>query len=176
MHQLFIFRRILLLLLISCDKKRRGGTVRGNMPSIFIASGSNPETTERNDLIVSRFNLLWLTGVRLTANVSSLSFWTGVFELQIPPWILSFNLIGVFCRERPAAIPIEIKSIDDTSNFDEFPDSDILTPSGLQHVSVQLLMFASLCSWRLKPFFFSCSCSCFQPGGGRPEEQGLGLH
>lgn len=34
-------------------------------------------------------------------------------------------------RERPAAIPIEIKSIDDTSNFDEFPDSDILTPSGM---------------------------------------------
>ncbi|CAF88340.1 unnamed protein product, partial [Tetraodon nigroviridis] len=33
------------------------------------------------------------------------------------------------CRERPAAIPIEIKSIDDTSNFDEFPDSDILTPT-----------------------------------------------
>lgn len=25
-------------------------------------------------------------------------------------------------RERPAAIPVEVKSIDDTSNFDEFPD------------------------------------------------------
>ncbi|XP_063072041.1 serine/threonine-protein kinase 38 isoform X1 [Engraulis encrasicolus] len=32
-------------------------------------------------------------------------------------------------RERPAAIPIEIKSIDDTSNFDEFPESDILQPA-----------------------------------------------
>uniref|UniRef100_A0AAZ3SGR9 non-specific serine/threonine protein kinase n=1 Tax=Oncorhynchus tshawytscha TaxID=74940 RepID=A0AAZ3SGR9_ONCTS len=31
-------------------------------------------------------------------------------------------------RERPAAISIEIKSIDDTSNFDEFPESDILQP------------------------------------------------
>ncbi len=28
-------------------------------------------------------------------------------------------------RERPAAIPIEVKSIDDTSNFDEFPDVDL---------------------------------------------------
>ena len=28
-------------------------------------------------------------------------------------------------RDRPAAIPIEIKSIDDTSNFDEFPDVDL---------------------------------------------------
>lgn len=31
-------------------------------------------------------------------------------------------------RERPAAISIEIKSIDDTSNFDDFPESDILQP------------------------------------------------
>lgn len=28
-------------------------------------------------------------------------------------------------RERPAAIPVEVKSIDDTSNFDEFPDVDL---------------------------------------------------
>lgn len=33
-----------------------------------------------------------------------------------------------FHRERPAAISIEIKSIDDTSNFDDFPESDILQP------------------------------------------------
>ncbi|PWA14632.1 hypothetical protein CCH79_00014317 [Gambusia affinis] len=32
-------------------------------------------------------------------------------------------------RERPAAISIEIKSIDDTSNFDDFPESDILQPA-----------------------------------------------
>lgn len=25
-------------------------------------------------------------------------------------------------RERPAAIPVDVRSIDDTSNFDEFPD------------------------------------------------------
>ena len=25
-------------------------------------------------------------------------------------------------RERPAAIPVSVKSIDDTSNFDDFPD------------------------------------------------------
>uniref|UniRef100_A0A452E028 Protein kinase C-terminal domain-containing protein n=1 Tax=Capra hircus TaxID=9925 RepID=A0A452E028_CAPHI len=31
--------------------------------------------------------------------------------------------------ERPAAISIEIKSIDDTSNFDVFPESDILKPT-----------------------------------------------
>ena len=28
-------------------------------------------------------------------------------------------------RERPAAIPVTVKSIDDTSNFDEFPDVEL---------------------------------------------------
>lgn len=32
-------------------------------------------------------------------------------------------------RERPAAIPVQVKSIDDTSNFDEFPDVDLKIPS-----------------------------------------------
>ena len=31
-------------------------------------------------------------------------------------------------RERPAAIPVEVNSIDDTSNFDEFPDVDLKIP------------------------------------------------
>uniref|UniRef100_A0AAY4EIL4 non-specific serine/threonine protein kinase n=1 Tax=Denticeps clupeoides TaxID=299321 RepID=A0AAY4EIL4_9TELE len=41
-------------------------------------------------------------------------------------------------RERPAAIPIEIKSIDDTSNFDEFPESDILQPTVSNHSEADL--------------------------------------
>ena len=32
-------------------------------------------------------------------------------------------------RERPAAIPVEVKSIDDTSNFDDFPDVDLEIPA-----------------------------------------------
>lgn len=32
-------------------------------------------------------------------------------------------------RERPAAIPVTIRSIDDTSNFDDFPDVDLKIPS-----------------------------------------------
>uniref|UniRef100_A0A0A9X946 Serine/threonine-protein kinase tricornered n=1 Tax=Lygus hesperus TaxID=30085 RepID=A0A0A9X946_LYGHE len=32
-------------------------------------------------------------------------------------------------RERPAAIPVDVKSIDDTSNFDEFPDVKLEIPS-----------------------------------------------
>ncbi|XP_077966799.1 serine/threonine-protein kinase 38-like [Styela clava] len=34
-------------------------------------------------------------------------------------------------RDRPAAIPVQVKSLTDTSNFDEFPDSDI-KPEQLQ--------------------------------------------
>ncbi|XP_021352926.1 serine/threonine-protein kinase tricorner-like isoform X1 [Mizuhopecten yessoensis] len=32
-------------------------------------------------------------------------------------------------RERPAAIPVEVKSIDDTSNFDDFPEIDLKWPT-----------------------------------------------
>lgn len=51
--------------------------------------------------------------------------------------VWNISLPALISRERPAAIPIEIKSIDDTSNFDEFPDSDILTPTSTLPVSVQ---------------------------------------
>ena len=32
-------------------------------------------------------------------------------------------------RERPAAISVDVKSIDDTSNFEDFPDVDIKIPA-----------------------------------------------
>jgi len=41
-------------------------------------------------------------------------------ELKLAPFFR-----GVYCdhiRERPAAIPVEVRSIDDTSNFDDFSD------------------------------------------------------
>lgn len=34
-------------------------------------------------------------------------------------------LFSFFISERPAAIPVEVKSIDDTSNFDDFPDVEL---------------------------------------------------
>jgi hypothetical protein len=51
----------------------------------------------------------------------------------------------VYFRDRPAPIPIEVKSIDDTSNFDEFPDLDMnFEPSGkdikLTSIHVYLLL------------------------------------
>ena len=33
-----------------------------------------------------------------------------------------------FCRERPAAISVNVKSFDDTSNFDDFPEVDLPIP------------------------------------------------
>lgn len=38
------------------------------------------------------------------------------------------RLIAFGRRERPAAIPVHVKSIDDTSNFDDFSDADIRWP------------------------------------------------
>lgn len=58
------------------------------------------------------------------------SFWRKGL-IRLTRTILTFIILAsVLGRERPAAISIEIKSIDDTSNFDEFPESDILKPTG----------------------------------------------
>ncbi|XP_072123489.1 serine/threonine-protein kinase 38-like isoform X4 [Mobula birostris] len=50
----------------------------------------------------------------------------GVDEIKNHPFFEGIDWEHI--RERPAAIPIEIRSIDDTSNFDDFPDSGILQP------------------------------------------------
>ncbi|XP_026672330.1 serine/threonine-protein kinase tricorner isoform X5 [Ceratina calcarata] len=44
----------------------------------------------------------------------------GVEELKLAPFFRGVDWEHI--RERPAAIPVEVLSIDDTSNFDEFPD------------------------------------------------------
>ena len=54
--------------------------------------------------------------VKCLDDIKALSFFSGVDWAHI--------------RERPAAIPMQIKSIDDTSNFDEFPDVDLDIPTG----------------------------------------------
>jgi len=46
------------------------------------------------------------------------------YETDIFWGALTDSLVCIF-RDRPAAIQIEVKSIDDTSNFDEFPDIDL---------------------------------------------------
>ncbi|KAK4337017.1 hypothetical protein RND71_044197 [Anisodus tanguticus] len=50
----------------------------------------------------------------------------GVEELKLHPFFKDVDWEHI--RERPAAIPVEVKSIDDTSNFDEFPDVDLKIP------------------------------------------------
>lgn len=105
-----------------------------------------------------------------------------VFSVSLSP-ILTLNSVLTpplprhGSRERPAAIPIEIKSIDDTSNFDEFPDSDILTPTGtgpfsLKHPAHLLPLLCELIQFNPSPY----SRPSIQPERGGPEEQRLGLH
>merc|ERR1712037_365142 len=49
-------------------------------------------------------------------------------DIQTIPWFKGVDWEHI--RERPAAIPVEVKSIDDTSNFDDFPDVDLTIPAG----------------------------------------------
>lgn len=51
----------------------------------------------------------------------------GVEEIKQHPFFKGVDWDHI--RERPAAIPVEVKSIDDTSNFDDFPDVDLKIPS-----------------------------------------------
>lgn len=44
----------------------------------------------------------------------------GIDELKSVPFFRGVDWEHI--RERPAAIPVEVRSIDDTSNFDDFPD------------------------------------------------------
>jgi len=46
-----------------------------------------------------------------------------VSDIQNLPWFQAVDWDHI--RERPTAIPVDVKAIDDTSNFDEFPDVDL---------------------------------------------------
>jgi serine/threonine kinase 38 len=52
----------------------------------------------------------------------------GVDEIKCHPFFNGIDWENI--RERPAAIKVTVKSIDDTSNFDDFPDADLRVPVG----------------------------------------------
>ncbi|XP_046996444.1 serine/threonine-protein kinase tricornered isoform X1 [Schistocerca americana] len=51
----------------------------------------------------------------------------GMDELKLVPFFKGVDWDHI--RERPAAIPVEVRSIDDTSNFDDFPDVKLEIPA-----------------------------------------------
>nr|CDS16541.1 NDR protein kinase [Echinococcus granulosus] len=51
----------------------------------------------------------------------------GLEQFRKHPFFVNVDWENI--RERPAAIPVQIRSIDDTSNFDEFPDEDLTWPN-----------------------------------------------
>lgn len=51
----------------------------------------------------------------------------GINEVKVHPFFRGVDWDHI--RERPAAVPVQVKSIDDTSNFDDFPDVDLKIPS-----------------------------------------------
>ena len=48
---------------------------------------------------------------------------TDIKDMKKLNWVA--NVDWEHIRERPAAIPVTVKSIDDTSNFDEFPEVEL---------------------------------------------------
>ncbi|KAG5212421.1 hypothetical protein JEQ12_014850, partial [Ovis aries] len=70
---------------------------------------------------------------------------SGVEEIKSHPFFEGVDWGHI--RERPAAIPIEIKSIDDTSNFDDFPESDILQPGKVLMEGNQCIASSHLSPW-----------------------------
>ena len=53
--------------------------------------------------------------------------------------------MNVEYRERPAAVSVSVKSFDDTSNFDEFPDVDLPIPVTSNTVTGQPYKVMLLC-------------------------------
>lgn len=82
----------------------------------------------------------------------------GIEELKCVPFFRGVDWEHI--RERPAAIPVEVQSIDDTSNFDDFPD-----------VTLEIREFCEfeMCIVEhkiLKYFFFALTASAPLPQDG----------
>ncbi|KAI4488756.1 hypothetical protein M0802_011266 [Mischocyttarus mexicanus] len=73
----------------------------------------------------------------------------GIEELKLAPFFRGVDWEHI--RERPAAIPVEVRSIDDTSNFDEFPDVKLEIREWIYYYDVALTFevcsFCSLIYW-----------------------------
>lgn len=61
-------------------------------------------------------------------NFSRLGSQRGIEDVKSIPFFRN-SVDWEHIRERPAAILVEVKSIDDTSNFDDFPDVDLEIPT-----------------------------------------------
>lgn len=72
-----------------------------------------PISAEAHDLI---------TGLLRDAE-SRLGAQGGLEQFRRHPFFAGLDWTNL--RDRPAAIPVHVRSIDDTSNFDEFPDEDL---------------------------------------------------
>ena len=67
--------------------------------------------------------------------------WAELFEMSWVCWL--------YFSDRPAAIPVDVKSIDDTSNFDEFPDVDLKWRKYILHNPTATLCSVSIMYWSL---------------------------
>uniref|UniRef100_A0A673KH28 non-specific serine/threonine protein kinase n=1 Tax=Sinocyclocheilus rhinocerous TaxID=307959 RepID=A0A673KH28_9TELE len=101
------------------NSKRKAETWKRNRRQLAFSTVGTPDYIAPEVFMQTGYNKLcdwWSLGVIM-------------FEMLIGKKVRKWRRASLVFAERPAAIPIEIKSIDDTSNFDEFPESDILQPT-----------------------------------------------
>lgn len=94
----------------------------------------------------------------------------GIEELKSIPFFRGVDWEHI--RERPAAIPVEVRSIDDTSNFDEFPDVSLeIRKSTMRHFILMQIGITSI-------YFVAvlCLCSICTNTARRRSSKRLGFH
>ncbi|TSM20249.1 Serine/threonine-protein kinase 38-like [Bagarius yarrelli] len=115
------------------NSKRKAETWKKNRRQLAYSTVGTPDYIAPEVFMQTGYNKLcdwWSLGVIMYEmyctdaenRIGALS----VDEIKCHPFFEGVDWEHI--RERPAAISIEIKSIDDTSNFDDFPESDILQP------------------------------------------------
>lgn len=116
---------------------------------------------------------MFLISVRIFFKLKLLYYKNETDKWQRFVFLLLWYVDSLVCviRDRPAAIQIEVKSIDDTSNFDEFPDIDLKWRKFSSGVYYYFFYFAhnffQPCLWALRieltwhyHFFYLC-CMTF---------------
>ncbi|GFR27436.1 hypothetical protein TNCT_496531, partial [Trichonephila clavata] len=99
------------------DSKRRAESWKKNRRQLAYSTVGTPDYIAPEVFMQTGYN-------------SSCDWWSlGVIMYEMLMGYPPFWIDWAHIRERPAAILVDVKSIDDTSNFDEFPDVDLKIPS-----------------------------------------------
>lgn len=107
----------------SKDYPRTGGGEGGRSLLAYAPGGDKGITT--NNCYVRRLQDTGCLCLQHQSASSIIPFYLYWLPIKIDYELIDNRMNFPIYRDRPAAIPIHVKSIDDTSNFDEFPESEL---------------------------------------------------